>query len=128
MGLEPVAECRPQHARGRACRATFHDEVFTIEEIGRIAAIERKRLESRERSEHTGRPLPAVAQHTLHAERTLSARMRIHRDRIPALEIEIPAACAGSFIPPRVESVPFVGRTVRSALPLLFRGEPLACP
>src|SRR5579872_894444 len=51
MPLEPVAEAGAQHAGSRARRTAFHHEVFAVEEIGRVAAIKRERLESSERRE-----------------------------------------------------------------------------
>src|SRR4029077_14160948 len=120
MWLEPVSECRPQHARSGTCRAAFHDEVFSIEEIGRIAAIKRKWLESRERFEHAAGPLPSIAQHPLHAIPTLASRMCIYRYWIPALEIEVPVLRIWNFIPPRVETLCFIEGTIRRAVPLFF--------
>src|SRR5262249_8991919 len=60
---EPVAECGPREARSGTRGSALQHVVFSIEEIGRVAGIKRERLESRERSERRGGPLPSVAGH-----------------------------------------------------------------
>src|SRR5579864_6218183 len=89
MPLEPVAEAGAQHAASRTRRAAFHDEVLAIEEIGRVAAIKRERLESAERRELCRRPLPSVTHHTFHSKRALTLRIGINGRRIPSLKIKI---------------------------------------
>src|SRR5438309_23709 len=83
--LKPVAKRRTQHARRGACRTALHDEVFAIKKIGGVAVIERKRRESRIRSERCGSPFPTVPKQSLHTERAAPLRMRIHRGRIPSM-------------------------------------------
>ena len=60
MRLKPVAERRTQHAGSRTRRAAFHDEMLSIEEVGGVSAVERKRLESRKRPKYCGRPFPTI--------------------------------------------------------------------
>ena len=67
----------------------FNDEVFAVEEIGGVAAVERKRLESGERSKLGGGPFPAVAQHAMNAEGALAFGKRVHRRGTPAGEIKV---------------------------------------
>src|ERR1035437_5113510 len=89
MGLEPIAEGRPQHAGGGARRAPFHHVVPGIKEIGGVAGIERKGLEAGERGEHGGGPLPSIANHLHGAEGAPAVRESVDRGGIPALKIGI---------------------------------------
>ena len=128
MRLKPVTECRPQHTCGRPRRTALHDEVLAIKKICGIPAIERKRLESRKRSEHRGCPLPSVAQHSFNSESALSLRISVHRRGIPALEIEVAESSLRSFPSPGIQALALIRSTVRRALPLLFRRQCLARP
>src|SRR5580704_13888575 len=122
MWLKPVAERWPQHARGRARRAAFHDKVFAVEKVSRVSAVKRKWLESAERRENGRRPLPSVSQHALRTERTSAFRKRIHRDGIPTMQIKIAELRTGLVAAPRIGSFISFCSSVGGALPLLFRG------
>src|SRR6266700_3433797 len=89
MCLEPVAKCRTKHARSRARRSTLHDEVFAIEKISRVSAVERKRLKPGKWRENSGRPLPTIAQHVVYSESALAFGEGVHRCGIPVAEIKI---------------------------------------
>src|ERR1017187_5825137 len=89
MWLKPVTKCGPQHARGGTRRAALHDEVFPIEEIRRVAAVERKWFETGERRELARGPFPSISHEVVYAESALPLRKRIHRHRIPTMKIEI---------------------------------------
>src|SRR5580704_18759473 len=89
MGLEPVAKCGAQHARGSAWRAALHDEVFAIKKVSGIARVKRKGLEPRKRCEYSGCPLPPIAQHIVHAEKTLAVGKGINRCRIQWLKSKL---------------------------------------
>src|SRR6266436_5172223 len=79
MGLEPVSERPPQHARSRAGRATLHYVVLAVEEIGRVTRIERHRRETRKRRELRPRPFPSVSHKVVHAKCAGAGRMRANR-------------------------------------------------
>src|SRR5579863_8408159 len=128
MGLKPVSKSGPQHARGSARRTALHHEMLAIEKISRVASVERKRLEPGKRSEHRGRPLPAVAQHVMHAESAAARQKRVHRRRIPLTEIKIPETRIRRFITPRVEPLAAVLCSISGAVPLLFCRQQLPCP
>src|ERR1700758_3227320 len=66
--LKPVAEAAAQHAGGGARRSALHDEMLAVEKIRGVAAIEGKRLESRQRPEGRRSPLPAIAEKIVYAE------------------------------------------------------------
>ena len=66
--LKPIAKTAAQHARRGALRAALHHEMLAVEEIGGVATIERKRLESRKRRERRRSPFPAVAEKIVNAE------------------------------------------------------------
>src|SRR5258708_38177376 len=85
---EPVAKGGTQQASGGPRRAALHDVVLAIEKIGRVARVKRKRLETGERAEHCGRPLPTIAECLLHSMMA-RASPRIPRYRIPASEIRV---------------------------------------
>src|SRR6202040_2645759 len=100
--LKPVAECAPQHAGRGARRSAFQDKVFAIEKIGGVTAVERERLESGERSELGGSPLPTIAQHAVNTEGAAAFRKRIHRRGTPAGEIKIAACGIWSLFSPGI--------------------------
>src|SRR5580704_11827948 len=128
MGLEPVAKCGSQHARGSAWRAALHDEVFAIKKVSGIARVKRKGLEPRKRCEYSGCPLPPIAQHIVHAEKTLAVGKGINRCRIPMAEVKITEARKGRFLAPRIEMFASIGAAVGGAVPLRFSRQCLPCP
>ena len=143
MSLEPVAKCRPEHACGGARRPAFHDEVLAVEEICGISAIEGKRLESGVRGELRGGPFPSIAQHSLDTEIARPLGESIDGRGIPLMKIKVPEL-GGNSIPtgrgrgrPRRQPpgrrrygklFPLLTGSVRSAVPLRFRGEGLPFP
>src|SRR6266567_2005000 len=126
--LEPVAKRRTKHARSSARRSALHDEVFAIEKIGRVTAVERKRLESREWCEDRGRPLPTIAQHVVYAERALALGEGIYRRGIPMAEIKIAEARTKLLVGPWIlPFYPVVG-SIGGAVPLLFARKRFTSP
>src|SRR3954470_22582286 len=93
--LEPVPERAPEQRRRGQRRAAFHDVMLAVEEISRVAAIERLRLEAFERCERRPRPLPAIAEEPANAEGTVAVAMRIDAARLPRTEIEIASSRFG---------------------------------
>src|SRR6202795_1300825 len=121
MGLEPVAERPPQHARSGARRATLHHVVLAVEKICGIAWIERHRRKPRKRPELRPRPLPTVSDKIVHAESTCSRGMRSHRRGIPRFEIEVSPGRARRFLAPRIAPFfPALGGSIRGAMKLRF--------
>src|SRR5580704_1785051 len=126
--LEPVTEGAPQHACGGARRSALHDEVFAVEEIGGVTAVERKGLEPGERGELGGGPLPPVTQYAVDAEGALASGKRIHRHGIPTSEIKVAERVCRLCAPPRICPLLAVWSGICGALPLGFRGQRLPCP
>src|SRR5205807_3139382 len=115
--------CAPQHACSGARRSAFQNEVFAVEEIGGVAAVERERFESGEGNEFGGSRLPAIAEHAVHSESALALRKRIRRHGTPAGEIKITKLFRGLFRAPWVFPLATVRCAVRRALPLGFGGQ-----
>src|SRR5208283_4727038 len=128
MRLEPVAKRWPQHAGGGARRATLHDEVLAIEEICRVAGVERKPLEARKGCEKRGSPFPPVAKHAIYAKCALAAGKGSYGLRIPTVEIEVAVVCIRRVVAPQVSYFNSVRSTVCGTVPLLFRGKRLLSP
>src|SRR5262245_56105757 len=76
---KPIPKARPQKTRCCSRRGALHYKMFAVEEISRIARIERKLLKSGKRTEHGRGPLPPVADHL----RGPSIGTDIHSDRVP---------------------------------------------
>src|SRR5579863_3543950 len=76
--------------------------MFAVEKVSGITAVEREWFESRERSELGGCPLPSIAYHAVHAERTAPVRKSFHGHRIPARKIEIAECCVRGLFTPGV--------------------------
>src|SRR4029079_9392696 len=100
--LEPVSEGPAQHAGRRAWAAALHDVVLAIEEIGRIAGIELKRLKTRKRRELGGGPLPPVAHEVGDPERALALSKGADWRRVPTLEIKVSESAIGRFRSPGI--------------------------
>src|SRR5215471_12575750 len=99
--LKPVAERRTQHAGRRTRRSALHHEMLSIEEIGGVSAVKRKRLESGVWPEYGGGPFPSVPEHSFDAECTATLRMGVYWSRIPTLEVKISPLRIRNFVPPR---------------------------
>src|SRR5690242_549255 len=124
MRLEPVAERTAQHARGGAGRAALRYIMPAIKEICGIARIKGHGHESRKRRELRARPLPAVSDEVVKAERAGACGMRADGRRIPGVKIKIAVALAGRLVAPGMEALLLaLGRTVSSAMELRFGGE-----
>src|SRR5215510_9404742 len=95
MRLEPIAERSAQHAGIGASRSALQHEMFAVEEIGGIAFVERKRLESGEGREWRGGPFPTVGQHPFEAEGAPCCGKRAYGKGIPARESEVSVLCGG---------------------------------
>src|SRR5690348_2217491 len=93
--------------------------MLSIKEVGGIAGVKGKRLESGKGSESRRRPFPAIAEHAGNAEGTLGLPRRTDRHWVPALKIEISRHCGFSFA---------IGRAECRALPLGFARQRLARP
>src|SRR5258706_3857814 len=90
--LKPVTESRPQHAGRGARRTALQHMVLPVEEVRRVAQIERERVEAGQCVEYRRRPFPAVAELSFDAECADVVRMRVDRLRVPAAEIEVARA------------------------------------
>src|SRR4051812_19461077 len=84
----------------------------SVEEICRVACIERKWFKAGERSEDGGGPFPSIADHFNCSEVAACLGKRIDRGRIPALEIDIARG----------------PRALCCSLPLCFSWQLLTCP
>src|SRR3974390_1623247 len=118
--LEPVAKCRPQHARCRARRTALHDEVLAIKEISGITTVERKRLEARKWGKDRRSPLPSIAQHVMHTERALAVGKCIHGCGVPLVKIEVAKLLVGRITAPGIILLAPVGSRIGCAMPLLL--------
>ena len=123
MRLKPVPEGSPHHACIRARRAALHHEMFTIEEIRRISAIERKGLKSIQRTERRRGPFPSVPQEIQHAKCAGSCGMRINRTGIPSLMMEISMMVFRRRVAPWILLLRALRRAISSAMPLRFRRQ-----
>src|SRR5208282_4875294 len=128
VSLEPVAKRRPQHAPSGARRAALHDKVFSIEKIRGVSPVKRKRLESRERGENTGSPLPSIPHHVVNPKSALPRRKSVHRRGIPTAEIKVAESCIGLKVAPGIFPFDPVPRAVGCAVPLCFGGKRLPRP
>src|SRR6185437_9039341 len=86
IAAKPVAEGAPQQAGGGARRSAFHDVMFAIEEIGRVAGICFSRLKARQRTEDRSGPFPSIPNQLTNAKRTIACGRGVNRLGFPVLE------------------------------------------
>src|ERR1700733_7445339 len=102
--------------------------MMTVEKVGGISGIERKRFEAGEGRENCARPFPSVAEKAVDAESTCTRRMYANWCRIPFLKIKIAAVRRGKFFAPGecalfMFQIVRAGRnSVRGAMPFGFAG------
>src|SRR5260370_8895144 len=128
MRLKPVAESRPQHTCSGALRTALHDEVFAIEKIGGVSAIERKRLESWEWRENRGGPLPHIAQHVMYTKGAAAFGKSIDRRWIPMAEVKVAQTRIRLEIAPGILAFRSISYAISRSVPLFFCRERLPRP
>src|SRR5579863_3801119 len=87
--LKPIAERSPQHACGGSRRSAFHDVMPVIEEVRRIALVEREGLESIKGCKHGACPFPAVTQQIGNSKSAAAGGEGSSRSRIPIVRVEV---------------------------------------
>src|SRR5690349_19488876 len=120
MRLIPVAEARPDEARGRGPRSTLQNEVLAVEEIGRVFRVRFLRREARKRRKRGIRPLPAVAAELVDAPWAHAVGMRADGNGRPVGKIKIAMAPRRRFTSPCVRLDRSIGPAKSRALVLRF--------
>src|SRR5215467_1548825 len=95
-----------------------------VVEVCRIVGIERQGRKSWKRRELRARPLPAIANEIVDAERAGTRGMRAHRGGIPGMEVKIAVALGWRLVAPGIVALLRALRsTISGAMELRFSGK-----